>query len=445
MHDVIEAEATTPARSSLSNSAQEARAEMDRLRNEAAAHPDSVEAWNSLGTTLAGYGALEESAQAFELVAGIARESGRWEELAQAVGGLAWVQHMRMNLDAAEGHYLDAIRICTENHLDPSLQAQWCGRLGYLYESLDELDRAEVVYKQALALAEQAESADQRARLLGDLSDVYRSRGNEEKATEALLQARELEGQGAGEEDPEDDDTERRVIRDMALCEALGHREKMGFNYFSYGVMHELQGDLLRAEDMYLAALEVYASVGNLHGMAELSAHIGGHAYLRGEFERASEMYSRALDLETSLDRNWGMARACRGMGMVCQGEQRWEEARDLYERALTLVGTDGPRNRVAALCGDLAVVYKELGDGRKAEAMYRNALEVGEGVSAWEVAARAAAGLGIMYLETSPQGDAAARPMLLRGLSLYRRAGDARMIDKLERLLEMLDSGGEP
>lgn len=441
MQDVIESISDT-APSPPASSADRARAEMARLKTEAESHPDSVAAWSALGTALAGYGALEEAWEAFDLLGRVAREAEDWPSLVQAVGGKAWVQHMRMNLDAAEAHYLDAIRICTERKLDPELQSQWCGRLGYLYESLDELDRAEVVYKQALALAEKAQSLSQRIRLLGDLSDVYRSRGNEEKARSASIQARELEMQSSPDDEGPDEDTERRVILDMALCEALGHREKMGFNYFSYGVMHELQGDLRRAEDMYLAALEVYASVNNRHGMAELSAHIGGHAYLRGDLERAAEMYSRALDLETGLNRTWGMARACRGMGMVRQGEKCWDEAQELYERALTLIGADGPRNRVAALCGDLAVVYKERGDGRRAEGMFRNALELGEGASAWEVAARAAAGLGILYLETSEDGEGVARPYLMRGVALYRRSGDTIMADKLERLLEMF--GGE-
>ncbi|MDH4228944.1 MAG: tetratricopeptide repeat protein [Nitrospirota bacterium] len=427
-----------------SGDAVSVRAEMDRLRRQAEQHPDDLEVWSVLGTTMARYGALREATDVFQVVCRIATDAGNWLGLAQANGGLAWVEHMRMNLDSAEAYYLGAIRICSEHGLDAGMHSQWYGRLGYLYESLGELERAETVYRQALELAENAGLPEQVVRTLGDLADVYRGQGVPEKAEEAGLRALEIAASLTGENDKETDDTEVRVLADMALCEALGHREKLGFDYFSYGVMYELEGEIQRAEDMYLEALAVFSTAGNRHGMAELYSHIGAHAFVRGDWERAADMYGQALELETGLGRDWGVARACRGLGMVCQRTRQWQQARDLYERSLLLVGTDGPRAKVAALCGDLGVVLKEVGEIQRAEGMYRNAMELGEGAGAWEVAARAAAGLGILYLETRPSAEAEARPLLERSLAMYRRLEDEAMSTRLEQLLELLDKPTE-
>jgi serine/threonine protein kinase/tetratricopeptide (TPR) repeat protein len=139
-------------------------------------------------------------------------------------------------------------------------------------------------------------------------------------------------------------------------------------------------GDLPGAEAPLQEALHLSQS--NFGASSVESGHalwaLGMLRHQQGQFGEAKDLYVRSLEiLESSGAPQTDVSDVLDDLAKVYGREQQWTLAKQTYERALTVdrqvLGDDNPR--VAWHLTNLAIVAQNIGDLRKAESRYRDAI----------------------------------------------------------------------
>jgi eukaryotic-like serine/threonine-protein kinase len=139
-------------------------------------------------------------------------------------------------------------------------------------------------------------------------------------------------------------------------------------------------GDLPGAEAPLQEALHLSQS--NFGASSVESGHalwaLGMLRHQQGQFGEAKDLYVRSLEiLESSGAPQTDVSDVLDDLAKVYGREQQWTLAKQTYERALTVdrqvLGDDNPR--VAWHLTNLAIVAQNMGDLKKAESLYRDAI----------------------------------------------------------------------
>ena len=126
----------------------------------------------------------------------------------------------------------------------------WLSELGFLYDFIGDLDRAEQMHRKALRIYEK----------LGRMDGMANDYGN------------------------------------------LGRMDGMANDYGNLGVIYGKRGDLEQAEQMLRKALEIDEQLGRMEGMAISLANLGRIAEQRGNVTKARELWTKARELFRQMD-----------------------------------------------------------------------------------------------------------------------------------------------
>ena len=170
--------------------------------------------------------------------------------------------------------------------------------------------------------------------------------------------------------------------------------EDMANDYGNLGLIYETRGDLDKAEEMLLKALDINETLGILERMATNYGNLGVIYQMRGDLDNAEEMLSKALDINEKL----------------------------------------GSLEKMASNYGNWGVIYQKRGDLDKAEEMYLKTLEIEEKLGKLEGIAISYGNLGMVYEERGELGRA--REYCEKSLDLYQRIGMSHMAEKMKGLL---------
>jgi tetratricopeptide (TPR) repeat protein len=236
--------------------------------------------------------------------------------------------------------------------------ARVCNNLGNVYQARGELDQAEAMVRQALALNEALGSKEGMAINYGNLGNVYQARGELDQAEAMVRQA-------------------------LALNEALGSKEGMAINYGNLGGLYQTRGELDQAEAMYRKSLAIEETLGRKGGMASDYCNLGNVYKTRGELDQAEAMYRKSLALNEALGCKAGMASDYGNLGNVYNTRGELDQAEVMYRQALALNEALGRKAGMAANYGNLGNVYQARGELDQAEVMYRKSLALFEAVGA--------------------------------------------------------------
>jgi serine/threonine-protein kinase len=139
-------------------------------------------------------------------------------------------------------------------------------------------------------------------------------------------------------------------------------------------------GDLNAADAPLQEALRL--SQGNFGATSQESGRalwiLGKLRQQQGQFGEAKDLYKRALAIsETTLAPQTDVSAVLDDLAQIYSRELQWELAKQTYERALDVdrrvLGDDHPR--VAIHLQNLAVVAQNMGDLKRAEALYRDVI----------------------------------------------------------------------
>jgi serine/threonine protein kinase/Tfp pilus assembly protein PilF len=193
-----------------------------------------------------------------------------------------------------------------------------------------------------------------KAALLTTVGSVYDSLGQYQDAVPVLTESLSLQA-GAGDKN--------RVETLLELGRALRGR-----------------GDLNGAEAPIQQALKLAQSEFGAQSTESGRAlwTLGRLRHSQDRFEEARGLYLRSLEiLETAGVASTDVSQVLDDLGRVYAREQQWDLAKQTYERALAIdqraLGDDHPQ--VASHLHNLALVVENMGDLKRAEALFRDAI----------------------------------------------------------------------
>lgn len=244
----------------------------------------------------------------------------------------------------------------------PAEYATTLGNLAEVYRSRGMLDKAEPLYLEAMALDKEAlgENHPSYATDVNNLALLYAAQGADEKAEDHYLKALSIWRVILGKDHP-----------DYA----------QGLN--NLGALYKSMGELQKAEALYNESLAILEkSPGKTHpDYAKGVNNLAGLYMAMGEFERAEPLFLRAKDiLKTALgEKHPQYGGTLNNLALFYASKGDFDRAEPLYKQAALLwKETLGDKHPQYGTClNNLAQMYRLRGAFDKAEPLYRQALDV--------------------------------------------------------------------
>jgi tetratricopeptide (TPR) repeat protein len=217
----------------------------------------------------------------------------------------------------------------SEAERDAARSAAVCN-LGIVYFQLGDLDKAEELYREALAGYEVTHNRLGQANALGNLGNVYLERGELDKAEENYGKA-------------------------LAIHQETGSTRGEAWDLCNLGVVYAQRGDLDKAEKHFNEALVIDEESGDRLGQANALGNLGNVYSRRGELDKAEEYHKRALAIHEQIGDKVDQAADLGSLGVLAEQRGDRDTARQLFQQALTLyeqagAGGKGPETVRAAL-----------------------------------------------------------------------------------------------
>ncbi len=277
--------------------------------------------------------------------------------------------------------------------------------------TLGLLDVAESLSLRAINLVE--DNTEEKAAALGNLGNVYQTRGEFNKALEIYKNSLGIKG---------------KIRQPKSISSTLSN----------LGVVYASRGNLEQAKDMFSRALSIDEQIGYKKGVAQDYGNIGNVYYTRGELDNAEDMYKKAVEIFEQIDSLKNQANQYGNLGNVYRARGDLDKAEEIYKKALEINLQIGRLEGQAITYGNLGIVYKIRGDLDKSEKMHKKALDIDEQMGNKQGMAEDYANLGIVYKKRG--GIAKAREYWQKALALYKQIGMSHKVSKYENLLDSLD-----
>ncbi len=165
----------------------------------------------------------------------------------------------------------------------------------------------------------------------------------------------------------------------LALRQALGDKEAMGYTLAYLGDLHISMKQPVKALEIYLKALAIYQEVDKqlgTHALPSLLQNIAGSYFQIGQYQTALSYYQQLLRI---YDRGLLHAQVLNNIGVVYINMGSYAQALQAYHTALDITVTvgdcyrqdSGPRlclyGDEAAILNNLAAAYFNIGDYKRA------------------------------------------------------------------------------
>jgi tetratricopeptide (TPR) repeat protein len=204
------------------------------------------------------------------------------------------------------------------------------GRLGCCLKSTGQLAQAAQIYHQELNILDQLDPSDYVVREIGaaqtDLADILRDMGDYGLARQAYETA-------------------------LEIAKVQGDHRQQGVVNFQVGSLELLEGNLLKAEKRYQAALTLFCSL-NEPAHEAICHHQLGRVYQEAkDWKQAENAYRSAARLLEAQGNLAGAAGTWSQLAVVCELSGKAEDAEAFYQKAIE----DGKKS------GDIANVAKYL------------------------------------------------------------------------------------
>jgi len=202
----------------------------------------------------------------------------------------------------------------------------WLSEIGYLYERLGKLDKAEQAHHKCLHWAKPDRLQDM-AIAYGNLGGIYQTRGDLDQA-------------------------ETMVKKSLEIYEKLGRLEGMASDFGNLGLIYRKRRDFEQAETMHKKSLEIYEKLGRLEGMARVYGNLGVICQIRGDLDAAETMQKKSLEIDEKLGYREGMASDYANLGVIYQTRGDLDKAREYWVKAVGLYEKIGIAHMVTRVQG---------------------------------------------------------------------------------------------
>ncbi len=216
--------------------------------------------------------------------------------------------------------------------------------------------------------------------------------------------------------------------------------------YGNLGILYLNHGDLDKAEEFTLKALDINNSLGRQKGMATAYGNLGIIYKTNGDlnnaegfyddaeefYDDAEKLFLKALAIDENLGRQKGMANAYGSLAIIYKKRDKINKAEEYYLKALEIYKNLGRRESMGRVYANLGIIYKTDGQLDKAEKYYMLSLGIAEKLSWKKGMANAYASLGLLYRNRGDLDKAC--EYWQKSLQLYTDMGLKSNINKVSR-----------
>jgi CHAT domain-containing protein/Flp pilus assembly protein TadD len=233
---------------------------------------------------------------------------------------------------------------------DVSAEVFILNRIGYIYNSFGEKQKALDYYLQILALNRGVGDRNGEAQTLDNIGGIYDDMGEKQKALDYYNQT-------------------------LALSRTLGNLLfEAGALSNIAGIYNDL-GERQLALNYYKQALPLRRAAGDKKGEATTLSNLGGTYYDLGDQQTALDYFTQALPIRRAVgDRN-GEAVTLSNIGRVYNNLGDKQKALEYTLQALSIFRVIGNHSFEAGVLTNLGLIYYDLGDKQKAIDYYAQAL----------------------------------------------------------------------
>ena len=225
-------------------------------------------------------------------------------------------------------------------------------KLGKIYESQNEFEKAKKYYQKAIDVTECTADKQTRGKCYFAMGHLSYSRSEYHKAKKYFENA-------------------------LAIIVSDGDRIREAIMYGNLGTVVQSIGEYDKAEKYYKKALEIRKKTGDREGEAADYGNLGTLFQSLGEYEKAKEYTEKALAIRKEIGDRKGEAADYGNLGTLFHSLGEYEKAKEYTEKALAIRKEIGDRKGEAADYGNLGTLFHSLGELDKAEVHLSKALSI--------------------------------------------------------------------
>ena len=268
--------------------------------------------------------------------------------------------------------------------------------LGLLDRQAGELGLAKQRYETALIVLEEIGDRASMSGTLNSLGQVQRSLGNDEAALASYE-------------------------RGIAIALDIGDRLQQGNLSDSLGGLHYQRAHYGKALAAYEQALTTHQQIGNLSGEATALNNLGGIYTALGQYEVALSYFEQAIAIDDPLTKAGILA----AQGGVYQLLNRFPEALEATQQGLQVSKIVGDRPLQSRLLDQLGSLYAQAGQVAPAVSAYTSALEVAQ--TSGDLSAVGSAFNNLANLAVQQNQIEQAHCYFQQALSIFQQSNDRR------------------
>jgi tetratricopeptide (TPR) repeat protein len=289
-------------------------------------------------------------------------------------------------------------QLLTEN-LEPTIdRARLLNQLGDAYRSIYENDQAEASYQSALAIYDNLPASLNRAKTMDGLAKLYDLQGKYSAALQLWQQA-------------------------LAVQQEIGDRQGEATSLHQMSIIYETLGDLQKALTLSEQSIEIEREIGDRQGEAD-SLHVMSIIYRTlGDLQKALNLSEQSIEIKKEIGNRQGEADSLHVMSIIHETLGELQQALHLSEQSIEIKKEIGDRRGEAASLHQMSIIHKTLGDLQKALNLSEQSIEIKK-----EIGDRQgeAASLAQMAAIARQQGDVGLeRELRLQAVAIRSMIGD--------------------
>jgi tetratricopeptide (TPR) repeat protein len=160
----------------------------------------------------------------------------------------------------------------------------------------------------------------------------------------------------------------------LKLSKKLGFKKGIAMSYHNLGYANFVQANYPATLEYWLLGLSLKEEMGDKKGSSALMGNVGNVYRAQGDYEKALDYYFKALKIKEELSDKNGIATWLTNIGIVYNSQagetNDRNQKRDYYRKALTyymkalnISHELEDKNKIAALNGNIGIIYSDQGD----------------------------------------------------------------------------------
>lgn len=240
--------------------------------------------------------------------------------------------------------------------VEPKIEAMMKRTLGVAYKYLGELDLAEKMYRDGLAIAKSINCTEVEAEILSDLALIFKIKGNYSEA--------------------------KRNYKNSILLMNESNKN-ISVAYGNLAVIYKYEHNFSEAEKYYEKALEMDAKYGNKYGGARHNGNLGNLYREQKKFVIAEGYYKESLNLYRELGAKKDIAICSINIGVLYLMKSELSDALDCFNSALSINEEINHKEGVGLAKYNIGAVNLELGNASVALESLESSLSIYEDLGA--------------------------------------------------------------